>query len=53
MYVYYTYTFIKELCQQALIYNEETQCTSHTSCAQVLGSPQSHIGDDWEDTLFT
>ena len=48
VYVYYTYTYLKELCQQTFIYNEESECTSHTSCAQVLESPQTHFGDDWE-----
>ena len=33
--VYYTYAYIKELCQQVSIYNEEAPCTSYTSCAQV------------------
>ena len=31
----HTYTYVKELCEQAFIYNEEAPCTSHTSCAQV------------------
>ena len=31
---YYTYTYIKELCQQVFTYNEEVPCTSQTSCAQ-------------------
>ena len=34
-YTYYTYTYIKELCQQVFIYNKEAPCTSHTSCAKV------------------
>ena len=42
MYVYYRYTYIKELCQQLFIYNEEAQCTSHTSCAQVFELPQTY-----------
>ena len=46
MYVYYTYTNIIELCQQIFIYNEEAQCTSQTSCAQVLELLQSHFGDN-------
>ena len=33
--VYYTYTYIKELCQQLFIYNEEAPCTSHTFYAEV------------------
>ena len=32
---YYTYTYIKELCQQVFIYNEEAPCTSYTSCAKL------------------
>ena len=28
IYIYYTYTYIKELCQQVFIYNEEAQYTS-------------------------
>ena len=48
MYVYYTYTYTKELCQQFFIYSEEAQCTSHTSCFQMLELPQSHFGDDWD-----
>ena len=32
---YYTYLYIKELCQQVFIYNEEAPCTSDTSCAKV------------------
>ena len=32
---YYTYLYIKELCQQVFIYNEEAPCTSDTSCAEV------------------
>ena len=28
-------TYIKELCQQVFIYNEEAPLTSHTSCAKV------------------
>ena len=35
-YMYYTYTYVKGLCQQAFIYNEEAPCTSHISCAQVV-----------------
>ena len=31
----YTYTYIKELCQQVFIYNEEVPYTSHTSSAKV------------------
>ena len=31
----YTYTYIKELCQQVFMYNEEVPYTSHTSCAKV------------------
>ena len=31
MYVYFTYTYIIELCQQVFIYNEEAQCLSHFS----------------------
>ena len=31
----YTYTYIKDLCQQVFIYNEEVPYTSHTSCAKV------------------
>ena len=48
----YTYTHITELYQQAFIYNEEAQCTSHASCCQLLELPQSHFGDDWEGILF-
>ena len=33
---YNTYTYIKELCQQFYIYNEEAQCTLNTSCAKVV-----------------
>ena len=33
--MYYTYTYIKELCQQVFIYNEEAPCTSHTFYAEV------------------
>ena len=69
MYIYYTYTniyiyiyiyinmyiyiYIIELCQQIFIYNEEGQCTSRTSSAQVLELPQSYFGDDWEGKLFS
>ena len=35
MYMYYKYTYIKELCQQVFTFNEEAPCTSRTSCAQV------------------
>ena len=38
------YTYIKELCEQVLVYNEETQCTSHISC--VLELPQTHFGNN-------
>ena len=34
-YKYHTYTYIKELCQQVFIYNEEAPYTSHRSCAKV------------------
>ena len=34
-YTYYRYTYIKELCQQAFIYNEEGSCTLYTSWAKV------------------
>ena len=33
--IYYTYAYIKELCQQVFVYNEEAPCTSHT-CAILL-----------------
>ena len=29
------YIYIKEICQQIFIYNEEAPCTSHKSCAKV------------------
>ena len=41
MYAYFIYVYVTELCQQLYIYNEEVQCRSHTSCAQVLQLPQS------------
>ena len=53
MYVYCTYTHIIEICQQGFICNEEPQCASHTSCAQVLQLPQSHFVDNREGTLFS
>ena len=34
IYIHIYYTYIKELCQQVFIYNEEAPCTSHT-CAKV------------------
>ena len=52
----YTYTYKIELWQQVIIDNEEAQCTSHTSCAQVLQlqqSYQSHFGNNQEGTLFS
>ena len=52
MFVYYTCTYIKELCQQVFIFIEEAQCTSHTSCAPVLKLPEGHFGDNWEGTVF-
>ena len=48
----YKFTYLKESFQQVFIYNEEAQCTSHTLCDQVLELPQSHFGDDLEDTLY-
>ena len=36
MYVCYTYTYKKDLCQQIFMCNKETQCTSQTPCFQVL-----------------
>ena len=33
--MYYTYTYIKELCRQAFLYNEEASYGSYTSGAQV------------------
>ena len=56
IYIYkyvYIYIYIIELCQQIFIYNEEGQCTSRTSSAQVLELPQSYFGDDWEGKLFS
>ena len=50
---YYTYTYKIELYQQVSIYNEQIQCTSHTSCVQVLELPQSHFGNNQEGTLFS
>ena len=35
LYIYILYIYIKELCKQVFIYNEETPCTSHISCAKV------------------
>ena len=35
IYTYYTDAYIKELCQEVFIYNEEAPCTSHTSCPKV------------------
>ena len=40
-----TYTYITELWQQVLKYNQEARCTSQISCAQVLELPQGHVGD--------
>ena len=37
----YIYKYIIELCQQVLIYNEETECISHTRCSLEL--PQSRL----------
>ena len=52
LYIYErNYTYIKELCEQVLVYNEETQCTSHISC--VLELPQIHFGNIQESTLFS
>ena len=34
-YTYYTYTYIKELCQHVFIYDEEAPCTSYTSGAKM------------------
>ena len=41
-------THMTEFCQQVFIYNEEAHCTSHKSCTQMLQSPKSHFGDNWE-----
>ena len=35
IYTYYTDAYIKELCQEVFIYNEEAPCTSHTSFPKV------------------
>ena len=51
----YTYTYI-HIYIHIIIDNEEAQCTSHTSCAQVLQlqqSYQSHFGNNQEGTLFS
>ena len=53
MYAYFIYVYVTELCQQLYIYNEEVQCRSHTSCAQVLQLPQSEFGDNREGALFS
>ena len=46
-------TCVTKLSQQVFIYNDEIQCTSHTSCTQVLEFPQSHFGDNQEGTFFS
>ena len=41
--MYYSYTYIKQLCHQVFIYNEEPPCTSHTSRAKW----PSYFGKIW------